>query len=105
MDGMADTVETTVFEWTGPYSEEYLKANVNSRTTDVIFELEVNGVTYNGRYYPISCLGESEYNPLSDLFDIAQDPVPFSVYGSSLDPFPGDIRTYDVKQTVDLRQE
>ena len=94
MDGHIDTVETTVFEWTGPYSNEYVEANFNSRTQDVIFDLEVNGVTYGGKFYPISYLGESEWNPLSDLFDIAQEPVTFSVYGSALDPFPGKIRTY-----------
>jgi hypothetical protein len=99
-----DTVEQTVFDWTGPYSEEYLEANFNSRTKDIVIELEIEGINHNNRYYPIAYLGDSQYSVMSPLYSIAQEAVVVTVYGSSLDPFPGLIRTYDVMADMDLRE-
>ena len=100
-----ETTKDTVFDWIGPYTEEYLDANFNSRTQDLIIELDVEGLTYDDIYYPASVLGDSQFSTLSPLYAHAQQPVYVTVYASSLDPFPGMIRTYDVLMEMDLRVE
>ena len=94
-----------MFDWTGPYTETYLDANFNSRTQDMVIELDVSGFTHGGTYYPVSVLGDSQFNVNSPLYAIASAPVLVSVYASALDPFPGLIRTYDVVASMDLRQQ
>ena len=105
MEDNEETTEETVFDWTGPYTEEYLDANFNSRTQDLVIELDIEGLTYDGIYYPVSFLGDSQFSVMSPLYVLAQQPVYVSVYGSSLDPFPGMIRTYDVLMEMDLREQ
>lgn len=99
------TNEQSVFDWTGPYTADYLEANFNSRTSDLIVQLTVSGLTHQGTWYPASYLGTSQTTTTSPLYTIAQEPVIVTVYGSSLDPFPGHLRTHDVLASFDLRSQ
>jgi hypothetical protein len=103
--GGVDADDLSVFSWTGPYTAEYVEANFNSRTEDLVVELQVNGITFAGTWYAASYLRDSQYTVSSPLYSLAQTAVNVTIYGSSLDPFPGHLRTYDVLTRIDLRSK
>jgi hypothetical protein len=69
-----ETATQNMFAWTAPLSPDYVSAQFQKRTVNALFNVSISKMVSMDPTQPVTCM----------------------LFGSTVDPFPGHTRTYDV---------